>query len=159
MIVELTSIVNLDRIDVSGMSTPKSGKMKIYEDYFLTTGCFANPLIVDEFWNIRAGYVTYLLAKKYGVRPHIFEVRSAKPLVKLVKGRYVRYIAWEWKTVTKKQISRVYTLRESVVPGDILRVETRNGAAYMQVDEIRYTDIPADSMGLRKTLKYIKKRA
>ena len=42
MIVELTSILNLDKINVSGMITPKPDKIKYYEDYFLvvpTSNC------------------------------------------------------------------------------------------------------------------------
>ena len=157
MIVELISILNLDKINVSGMITPKPEKIKYYEDYFLATGCFANAVIVDECWNIRAGYVTYLLAKKYGVRPQIFESRASKPLVKVVKGRYVKYISWEWKFVGEKCNTWIYALKDSVVPGDILRVEAAKGTAYMQVEEVKHVAGPISSVGLRKALKHIKK--
>lgn len=157
MIVELTAILNLDRINVSGMITPKPEKIRYYEEYFLAKGCFANAIIVDECWNIRAGYVTYLLAKKYGVRPQIFEIRSSRPLVKVVKGRYVRYMSWEWRFVSTKRDSWIYTLKESVVPGDILRVETRKGTAYIQVDEVKHVAAPGSCVGMRKALKHMRK--
>ena len=164
MIVELTSILNLDKINVVLLTfylifeiTPKPEKIKYYEEYFLAKGCFANAVIVDECWNIRAGYVTYLLAKKYGVRPQIFEIRASKPIVKVVRGRYVKYISWEWRFVNEKRDSWIYTLSESVVPGDILRVEVAKGTAYMQVEEIKYIAGPASCVGLRKTLKHMKK--
>lgn len=157
MIVELTSILNLDKINVSGMITPKPEKIKYYEDYFLATGCFANAVIVDECWNIRAGYVTYLLAKKYGVRPQIFEIRASKPIVKTVRGRYVKYISWEWRFTNEKRSSWIYKLKESVVPGDILRVEESKGTAYMQVEEVQYVADPESLLSLRKALKHIKK--
>lgn len=157
MNVELTAVLNLDKINVSGMIAPKPEKLSYYEKYFLRTGHFANPVIVDEGWNIRAGYVTYLLAKKYGVRPQIFEVRASRPLTKVVRGRYVKYIAWEWKPLGTKQNSWIYTLRESVVPGDILRVESPRGTACMQVEEIGFTDGMEGGDGMRKALKHIKK--
>lgn len=156
MNVELTAVLNLDKINVSGMIAPKPEKLSYYEEYFLRTVQFANPVIVDENWNIRAGYVTYLLAKKYGIRPQIFEVRASRPLTKVVRGRYVKYEAWEWKLSGTKQISRIYTLKESVVPGDILRVESSRSPVCMQVEEIGFTD-GTESGGMRKALKHIRK--
>ncbi len=158
MPVELTSILNLDKINVSGMNAPKPERMKIYEDYYLAEGRFANAVIVDERWNIRAGYMTYLLAKKYGVRPPIFEIRASRLLRKVVRGRYARYLSWEWKPVGRKQESWLYTLREPVVPGDILRVEARSGVSYMQVEAVEYIADDESCAGMRKTLKHLKKR-
>lgn len=157
MKVELTAVLNLDKINVSGMIAPRPEKLRYHEEYFLASGRFANAVVVDEGWNIRAGYVTYLLAKKYGVRPQIFEVRASRPLIKVVKGRYVRYIAWEWKLLNTKRESWIYALKEPVVPGDILRVETHRGAAYMQVEEVAYEDGSEQCAGMQKALKHIRK--
>ena len=90
MKVELTSILNLDKISVSGMTVPKPEKLEYYERYFLEEGRFASDVIVDEAWNLRTGYVSYLLARKYGVRPQIFEIRAACPIAKVVSGKYVQ---------------------------------------------------------------------
>ena len=157
MAVELTSILNLDKINVSGMSTPKPETLAYYEAYYLAEGQFANAITVDEHWNIRSGYVTYLLARKYGVRPPIFEVRASRSLIKVVRGRNVRYMAWEWKVVNTRLISRICTLKEPVVPGDILRVEAQNGEIYMQVESVEHVDGTVGCAGMRKTLKRVRK--
>lgn len=157
MKVELTSILNLDKINVSGMTVPKREKLEYYEKYFLEEGCFANAVIVDEAWNLRTGYVSYLLARKYGVRPQIFEIRASSPIAKVVSGRYVRYTAWEWNAAGSKRNSWVYSLREPVVPGDILRVEAGRGTAYMLVEKVEHA-AAADCTGMRKALRHIRKR-
>lgn len=157
MSVELTSILNLDKINVSGMSAPNPERLKYYEDYYLAEGRFANAVIVDEYWNIRTGYMTYLLAKKYGVRPPIFEIRAFWSLRKVVRGPYVRYPAWQQKPTDKKLETWLYTLREPVVPGDILRVETRKGASHMRVEKVDYVAEDGNCAGMRRTLKHIRK--
>lgn len=171
--VELTSILNLDKINVSGMIAPKPERLKYYEDYYLAEGQFANAVIVDEHWNIRSGYMTYLLAKKYGVRPPIYEVRASKALRKVVRGRYVRYSEWEQSFVSRLNENRsfkgrksadrkpevwLYTLKEPVVPGDILRVETRRGASNIQVETVEYIGEDENCADMCRTLKHVRKR-
>lgn len=156
--MELTSILNLDKINISGMSAPKPERLKYYEDYYLAEGRFATAVIVDECWNIRSGYMTYLLAKKYSVRPPIFEVRASIPLRKVVRGRYVRYPAWECKATGRRQETRLYTLKEPVVPGDIIRVETGSGASNMQVEAVEYIADDESCSDMRKTLRHLRKR-
>lgn len=173
MTVELTSILNLDKINVSGMIAPKPERLKYYEDYYLAEGRFANAVIVDEHWNIRSGYMTYLLAKKYGVRPPIYEVRASRPLKKIVRGGYVRYPEWGQgsvsgqagdrrsggrKSADRKQEVWLYTLKEPVVPGDILRVETRNGASNIRVEAVEYIGEDESCVNMRRTLKHVRKR-
>lgn len=157
MKVELTSILNLDKINVSGMTVPKPEKLEYYERFFLEEGRFACDVVVDEAWNLRTGYVSYLLARKYGVRPQIFEIRAACPIAKVVSGRYVRYAAWEWSAAGSKWNSRVYPLKEPVVPGDILRVEAGRGTAYMLVEKVEH-EAAADCADMQKALKHIRKR-
>jgi len=153
--VELTLILNLDKINVSGMNAPKPERFKIYEDFYLAEGRFANAVIVDEHWNIRSGYMTYLLAKKYGVRPPIYEIRASRSVRKVVRGRYIRCREWGREPVNARQDSWLYTLKEPVVPGDILRVETKNGASNIQVTAVEYhTD--EECAGMRKVLRYMK---
>ncbi|MCM1192675.1 MAG: hypothetical protein NC123_10275 [Butyrivibrio sp.] len=171
--MELTSILNLDKINVSGMIAPKPERLKYYEEYYLAEGRFANAVIVDEHWNIRSGYMTYLLAKKYGVRPPIYEVRASRPLKKVVRGRYVRYPEWEQsfadgqtegrrskgkRSADRRQDVWLYTLKEPVVPGDILRVETRNGASNIRVEAVEYVGEDESCAGMRRTLKHVRKR-
>ncbi len=173
MTVELTSILNLDKINVSGMIAPKPERLKYYEDFYLAEGRFANAVIVDEHWNIRSGYMTYLLAKKYGVRPPIYEVRASKALRKVVRGRYVRYPEWGQSFVSgltedrsskrkrssdRKQEVWLYTLKEPVVPGDILRVETRRGASNIRVESVEYIGEDESCVGMCRTLKHVRKR-
>lgn len=173
MTVELTSILNLDKINVSGMIAPKPERLKYYEDYYLAEGRFASAVIVDEYWNIRSGYMTYLLAKKYGVRPPVYEVRASKPLRKVVRGRYVRSPKWEQSsggglTEDRKSAGRrsadrkrevwLYTLKEPVVPGDILRVETWRGTANIRVESVEYIGEDESCVNMRRTLKHVRKR-
>lgn len=157
MIVELTSILNLDKINVSGMSMPKPEKLKYYEKYFLEEGRFAGAIIVDEAWNIRTGYVTYLLAKRYGVRPRILQIRASSPLIKAVRGRYVRYQDWKWNFISAKSGIWIYELKEPVIPGDILRVEATKGTACIQVESLEYLDGAEDCAKMHKVLKHMKK--
>lgn len=172
MTVELTSILNLDKINISGMTAPKPERLKYYEDYYLAEGRFANAVIVDEHWNIRSGYITYLLARKYGVRPPIYEVRASRPLRKTVRGRYVRYPEWqqgfadaevgnrsfEGRAAERKTRRWLYTLKDPVVPGDILRVESRNGVSNIRVEAVEYIGEDEGCTGMRRTLKHVRKR-
>lgn len=157
MAVELTSVLNLDKINISGMSAPKPERLKYYEDYYLAEGRFANAVIVDECWNIRSGYMTYLLARKYGVRPPIFEVRASKTLKKAVRGRYVRSPEREQRPAGRKQGIWLYTLKEPVVPGDILRVEGRGKPSVIRVEAVEYIADDGSCAGMRRTLKHLRK--
>ncbi|MCM1025080.1 MAG: hypothetical protein NC432_01510 [Roseburia sp.] len=136
---------------------PKPEKLKYYEKYFLEEGRFASAVVVDEAWNIRTGYVTYLLAKQYGVRPRILQIRSSSPLIKAVRGRYVRYRNWKWDFVSEKSGIWLYGLKEPVVPGDILRVESTKGTACIQVESLEYVDEAEDCARMRKVLKHVRR--
>lgn len=157
MIVELTSILNLDKINVSGMSMPRPEKLRYYEKYFLEEGRFAGAVVVDEAWNIRTGYVTYLLAKQYGVRPRILQIRASSPLIKAVRGRYVRYKDWKWDFVSAKSGIWIYGLKEPVIPGDILRVESAKGTACIQVESLEYLEKSENCAEMRKVLKHVRR--
>lgn len=157
MAVELTSVLNLDKINVSGMSAPKPDRLKYYENYYLAEGRFANAVIVDECWNIRSGYMTYLLARKYGVRPPIFEVRASKPLKKVVRGRYASCPEGEPRSAARRQGTWLYTLKEPVVPGDILRVESRGGASNIRVEAVEYIADDGSCANMRRTLRHLRK--
>ena len=107
---------------------------------------------MDGDRKIRDGYIAYLLSEKYGYNVDITEVPKGSPIAKLVIGHHVEYDA-EQKTYVMKNDKRyawVYTIREAVVPGDILLVRTSKGYAYMQVEKI--TNIAG-----KKTIKRYKK--
>lgn len=157
MIVELTSILNLDKINVSGMNMPRPEKLKYYERYFLEEGRFANAVVVDETWKIRAGYVTYLLAKRYGVRPRILQIRASSPLVKAVKGRYVHFRDGNWSHAGAREGLWKYGLKEPVVPGDILRVETARGTACIRVESLEYVEESENGAEIGNVLKHVRR--
>jgi hypothetical protein len=128
----------LDQLLADKMSTPSQGKLDYYEQYYLTSHKLAHPIVVDENKQIRDGYVSYLLALKYNLRPEVFEAFSEQPLKKIVTGRHVRYVNGEWNYKTDRHYRWSCNLKKPVVPGDILQVHTQKGLAYMCVEKIDY---------------------
>ena len=131
----------LKEIDIQNMTEPSTVKYNRYEKYYLENTELSHGIIVDENRRIRDGYIAYLLLEKYGCNVDIMEVPKGSPIAKLVIGHHVEYDA-EQKTYvmkTGKRYAWVYTIREAVVPGDILLVQTSKGYAYMQVDKITNT--------------------
>lgn len=63
---------------------------------------------------------------------------SGQPLRKIVKGRHVVLSNGKWKKKSNKRYIWIYTLKNPVVPGDILLVNTKKGRAYICVDRIEY---------------------
>lgn len=88
---------------------------------------------------LRDGYISYLLAQKYDARAEICEMVSGQPLRKIVKGRHVVLSAGKWKLKSNKRYIWIYTLKNPVVPGDVLVVNIKKGRAYICVDGIEYT--------------------
>ena len=133
-----TNSCTLKEIDIQNMTEPSTVKYNRYEKYYLENTELSHGIIVDENRRIRDGYITYLLSEKYGCNVDIMEVPKGSPIAKLVIGHHVEYDA-EQKTYIMKNGKRyawVYTIREAVVPGDILLVKTSMGYAYMQVEKI-----------------------
>ena len=128
----------IEKIDVSRMSEPTPEKMKYYEDYYLENKELAHAIVVNENGEIRDGYISYLLAKKYNIRAEVLEALQRQPLKKVVIGRHVKFSEGKWKVKSDKCYCWSYNLDKPVVPGDILQVITRKGIAYMQVDKIGY---------------------
>lgn len=133
-----TNICALEEIDIHHMTEPSAVKYNRYEKYYLKNTELAHGIIVDESRKIRDGYISYLLSKEYGYNVDIMEVPKESPVSKLVIGHHVEYDAAQKTYVmkTSKRYTWVYTIREAVVPGDILLVRTSKGNAYMQVEKI-----------------------
>lgn len=147
-----TNSCALKEIDIQHMTEPSTVKYNRYEKYYLENNELTHGIIVDKNRKIRDGYIAYLLSKKYDCNVDIMEVPKESPIAKLVIGHHVEYDT-EQKTYvmkTDKRYAWIYTIREAVVPGDILLVRTNKGYAYMQVDKI--TNIAG-----KKTIKGYKK--
>lgn len=137
MMRQLTNC-SLWSIRIGGMAAPGPEKIRYYENYFLETRRFAHDIIVDENKNLREGYVTYLLALKYCVRPDIYEVAASQPVQKVVKCRSVRYRDRRWEAADSRTYVWAHNLGTSVAPGDILRVVSDKGPMYVQVEKVTY---------------------
>ncbi len=138
MSATLTTACDLEEIDTQHMIKPRDVKYSRYERYYLENRELSHAIIVDETKKIRDGYISYLLAKKYGCKADIIEVPTQSAISKLIIGHHVEYDEEQstYITRTKKRYAWIYNLEEAVVVGDILLVKTRKGNAYMQVEKI-----------------------
>ena len=90
------------------------------------------------------GYITWLLANKYqndmGMqwKFNIHKADSTIPHAKIVEGRHVNVAESDITIRGPQYFKWIYNKKELVVPGDILKVDTRKGDAYMVVEAIRY---------------------
>lgn len=136
----LTNACALGEINVQHMLKPGDIKYSRYEKYYQENKKPAHGIIVDEDKKIRDGYISYMLAEKYGFNVDIIEAPKGSPVSKLVIGHHVEYDTDQKAYVqkTSKEYAWIYKLREAVVPGDVLLVQARGGSAYMQVDKITY---------------------
>ncbi len=134
----ITNACPIEEIQTDMMSNPSSEKWGYYEQYYQKTKQLPHAIVVDENKQLRDGYVSYLLAKKYGVQAEVCGMVSGQPLRKIVKGRHVVLSNGKWKKKSNKRYIWIYTLKNPVVPGDILLVNTKKGRAYICVDRIEY---------------------
>ena len=139
LIGTLSNACPIEEIRTDAMANPSPEKLWYYEDYWKKTHRFPHAVVVDEGKQLRDGYISYLLAKKYHVDADVCEMVSGQPLRKIVKGSHVEFSDGKWRKKSKKRYIWIYTLREPVVPGDILLADTKTGADFMCVDRIEYT--------------------
>lgn len=134
----LTNACSLEEIELQHMTKPGDVKYSRYEKYYLENKELAHGIIVDEDKKIRDGYISYLLAKRYGCKVDIIEVPKQSAISKLVIGHHVEYDKEQRTYIVKtnKRYAWIYNLKEAVVVGDILLVNTSKGHAYIQVDKI-----------------------
>lgn len=137
-IMNRTDVCPLEQIRLDDMTEPSPGKLKYYEAYYKKSRKLAHGIVVDEERKLRDGYTSYLIARKYGIRPDIYEALAARPLRKVVRGRHVLPDNGAWKIKGSKRYSWTYSLKAAVVPGDILKVKTKKGPEYICVDRIEY---------------------
>ena len=104
-------------------------KLWYYEKYYQKKHQLPHAIVVDENKQLRDGYISYLLAKKYNVRADVCEMISGQPMRKIVKGIHVKFSDGNWRKKGNKRYVWIYTLKEPVIPGDILLVKTKLQAA------------------------------
>ncbi len=134
----LIDACSMAEIQTDMMSNPSQEKIWYYEQYYQKTKKLPHAIVVDEDRQLRDGYISYLLAKKYHVHADICEMVSGQPLRKIVKGMHVKFSDGKWRKTSRKRYIWSYTLKTPVVPGDILMVNTKNGKAFICVDKIEY---------------------
>lgn len=158
LVIDDISRIPLQDIDCSGMSEPGSKKYKYYEDYFKETGVMAHDILIDEDNRIVDGYISLLLANKYNKvmrewqRPSVFKVNTSNPYAKVVIGRHVSISGTNIAVKGPQHFTWIYNIKEPVVPGDILKVDTRKGEAYMVVEKIKYIAGKKNCMEYRKVV-------
>lgn len=138
-IVNRTNVCAMDEIKLDHMSEPSFRKMKYYEDYYHSSCSLAHGIVVDENRQLRDGYISYLIARKQGLIPDIYEAFANQPIRKIVRGRHVCLETGIWRIKNDVLYSWQYRLRKPVAPGDILKVETRKGDAFICAEQIDYT--------------------
>lgn len=137
-IINRLDVCSMDRIRFGDMSEPSAAKLGYYENYYQKSHKLAHGIVVDEHGQMRDGYISYLIAQKYGLHPDIYEAFSEQPLTKIVRGRHISREGDAWKIKSDKIYTWNYSLKAPVVPGDILKVQTQKGKAFMGVDEVHY---------------------
>lgn len=137
-IMNRVSTCSIDQIGLEHMSEPSTAKLEYYEDYYRKSRKLAHGVVIDEYGQLRDGYTSYIIAKKYGIRPDVYEALVQQPLRKIVRGRHVFRDGDTWKAGSRKIYAWNYTLKLPVVPGDILRAQTKKGSVFICVHEIDY---------------------
>ena len=131
---------------------------RYYEEYYRSSRELAHGIVVDEERKLRDGYISYLLAGKYGIRPDIYEALAGSPLRKVVKGRHAVQDGGTWRIKKGRRYSWTYSLKAPVVPGDILKVRTKKGQMYMCVEQIAYVTGEEFCADYSAVIKHMKKR-
>ncbi|MBS6196164.1 MAG: hypothetical protein KH828_11355 [Clostridiales bacterium] len=151
----MTNVCGLSQIDISSMSEPSKEKFQYYEDYYLRTGKLPHAIVVDENHLLRDGYTAYLLAQKYSISADVMEAWSWQPLKKLVYGKHVRQTDGTYQTKGSRIYCWNYELKHPVLPGDILKVKTKNGLDYIYVTNICYATGINECTAHRKVKKHM----
>ena len=139
LIGTMTNACPIEEIRTDRMCNPSPEKLWYYEEYYQKSKKLPHAIVVDEDKQLRDGYISYLLAKKYDAPAEICEALSGQPLKKIVKGRHVEFSDGKWRKKGDKHYTWIYTLKAPVVPGDILLVDTSAGPDFICVDRIDYT--------------------
>lgn len=157
-IIHRTDACSMEQIKLDNMQKPSAAKLKYYERYYQKSHTLAHSIVVDEQGYLRDGYISYILACKYGIRPDIYEAFIGQPLKKTVRGRHILRNNDTWRIKSNKSYIWNYTLKNPVVPGDILKADTKNGPQFICVDGIDYVTGKEFSEGYRNVKKHMKER-
>lgn len=157
-IMNQTNVCSLEQIRLDDMTDPSPGKLKYYEAYYRSSHELAHAIVVDEEGKLRDGYTSYILARKYGISPDIYEALAARPLRKVVRGRHALPDGRGWKVKDGKMYTWTYTLKTAVVPGDILKVQTKKGQMYICVERIDYVTGEEFCAQYAAVIQHMKKR-
>lgn len=153
-IMQSISRCRLDEICVEGMTEPRPEKLEKYRAYFEEHGIseydptYPNPIVVDRDKNLLDGYISYLIMKEKGYTyADCLLAEQGTVLKKYISGIHI-------PGTSKKEYSWSYSLRDAVVPGDLLLVDTKQGKKLVRVMRVDmgtagYVD------GLRKVKKNI----
>lgn len=137
-VINRVDVCSMGRIGLEHMSEPSAAKLEYYENYYQRSHTLAHGIVVDEHGQMRDGYTSYLIAARYGLHPDIYEALADQPLRKIVRGQHVLKDGDIWKVKNDKIYTWNYSLKNPVVPGDILAVRTQKGREFMCVREIHY---------------------
>ena len=150
-------VCSMEKILLDHMTEPSAAKLEYYEEYYQKSHTLAHGIVVDECGQLRDGYTSYIIAKKYGIRPDIYEAFAQQPLKKIVKGQHVLRDGDTWKVKSDKIYIWNYTLKSPVVPGDILKVQTQKGKTFICVRKIEYITGKEFCQEHRNVIKHIKR--
>lgn len=137
-ILNQIDVCSMEKIRLDQMTEPSAAKLEYYEKYYQKSHTLAHGIVIDECGQLRDGYTSYIIAKKYGIRPDIYEAFAKQPLRKIVKGQHILRDGDTWKVKNDKIYIWNYTLKSPVVPGDILKVQTKKGQKFICVRKIEY---------------------
>lgn len=91
----------------------------------ISIGTITNACPLDEIQTAQRWLYIISFGQKYDARAEICEMVSGQPLRKIVKGRHVVLSAGKWKLKSNKRYIWIYTLKNPVVPGDVLVVNIK----------------------------------
>lgn len=140
------------------MSEPGEQRMQYYEEYYIDKKKFPHAIVLNENREIQDGYITYLLAVKYDAVPPVVEVLQGQKVKKVVFGTHIRKTECGWEKCSKKVYRWIYNLKHPVVTGDILKVQTSKGRAYIQVTDIDYAVLEEAGSSCKKVKRHTGQR-
>lgn len=157
-IMNRTGVCSMERVRLEDMAELSAAKLEYYESYYQKSHTLAHGIVVDEYGRMRDGYASYMIARKYGVHPDIYEAYAEQPLKKIVRGQHILKVEDTWKIKSDKIYVWNYSLRSPVVPGDILRVQAKSGQALICVRQIDYVTGEEFCREHRNVVKHMKVR-
>ena len=101
----ITNACPIENIQTDMMSNPSPEKLWYYEQYYQKKHQLPHAIVVDENKQLRDGYISYFLDKKYNVSADVCEMVSGQPLRKIVIGTHVKFTEGNWRKKGKKRVT------------------------------------------------------